>query len=84
MQELELLDKAMNVGYNMLLGTFKAFKPNDSDEIEDMIFIPDPELTELEMANDLLEYFELTEEYEKCANIKSIINLNKTIDICLK
>ena len=49
-----------------------------------MIFIPDPELTELEMANDLLEYFESTEEYEKCANIKSIINLNKTIDICLK
>ena len=84
MQELELLDKAMNVGYNMLLGKDEPFEPTDSDEIEDMIFIPDPELTELEMANDLLEYFESTEEYEKCANIKSIINLNKTINICLK
>ena len=84
MKELELLDKAMNVGYKMLLGKDEPFEPTDSDEIEDMIFIPDPELTELEMANDLLEYFELTEEYEKCANIKSIINLNKTIDICLK
>jgi hypothetical protein len=84
MQELELLDKAMNVGYNMLLGKDEPFEPNDSDEVEDMIFIPDPEITELEMANDLLEYFESTEEYEKCANIKSIINLNKTIDICLK
>ena len=84
MQELELLDKAMNVGYNMLLGKDEPFEPNDSDEVEEMIFIPDPEITELEMANDLLEYFESTEEYEKCANIKSIINLNKTIDICLK
>jgi len=74
----------MNVGYNMLLGKDKPFEPNNSNEIEDMIFIPDPEITELEMANDLLEYFESTEEYEKCANIKSIINLNKTIDICLK
>jgi len=74
MQELELLDKAMNVAYNMLLGKNKPFEPNDSDEIEDMIFIPDPEISELEMAVDLLEYFESTEEYEKCANIKSIIN----------
>ena len=84
MKELELLDKAMNVGYNMLLGKDKPFEPNNSNEIEDMIFIPDPEITELEMANDLLEYFESTEEYEKCANIKKMINLNKTIDICLK
>ena len=83
MQELELLDKAMNVGYNMLLGTFKAFKPNDSDEIEDMIFIPDPEISELEMSEDLLEYFESTEEYEKCANIKSIINNIKVLNILI-
>jgi hypothetical protein len=83
MQELELLDKAMNVGYNMLMGKDKPFEPTDSDEIEDMIFIPDPEITELEMANDLLEYFESTEEYEKCANIrdaiKSINVINKLI-----
>jgi protein-arginine kinase activator protein McsA len=48
-----------------------------------MIFIPDPELTELELAEDLLEYFESTEEYEKCANIrdaiKSINVINKLI-----
>ena len=74
MKELELLDKAMNVGYNMLLGKDKPFEPSDSNEIEDMIFIPDPEITELEMANDLLEYFESTEEYEKCIDIKLIIN----------
>ncbi|MDB4549380.1 hypothetical protein N9Z86_00500 [bacterium] len=80
MKELELLDKAMNVGYNMLLGKDKPFEPNDSDEIEDMIFIPDPEITELEMANDLLEYFESTEEYEKCANVKILINNMKTLN----
>ncbi|MDA8686578.1 hypothetical protein N9L94_06155 [Robiginitalea sp.] len=80
MQELELLDKAMNVGYNMLLGKDEPFEPTDSDEIEDMIFIPDPELTELEMAEDLLEYFESTEEYEKCANIRDVINLKKVIN----
>ena len=83
MEELKLLDKAMNVGYNMLLGKDKPFEPNDSDEIEDMIFIPDPEITELEMAEDLLGYFESTEEYEKCANvrdaIKSINVINKLI-----
>ena len=42
-----------------------------------MVLIPDPETSELEMAEDLLEYFESTEEYEKCANIKVIIsNIN--------
>ncbi len=77
MQELELLDKAMNVGYDMLMGKDTPFEANDSDEIEDMIFIPDPELTEIELAEDLLEYFESTEEYEKCAHIKGIIsNIN--------
>ena len=83
MKEIELLDRAMNVGYNMLLGKDKPFEPNDSDEIEDMIFIPDPEITELEMAEDLLEYFESTEEYEKCANIKSIINNIKVLNILI-
>jgi hypothetical protein len=80
MKELELLDKAMNVGYNMLLGKDKPFEPSDSNEIEDMIFIPDPEITELEMANDLLEYFESTEEYEKCIDIKLVINNINTIN----
>jgi len=83
MKEMELLDRAMNVGYNMLLGKDKPFEPNDSDEIEDMIFIPDPEITELEMAEDLLEYFESTEEYEKCANIKSIIGNIKVLNILI-
>ena len=84
MEELELFDRAMNVGYNMLLGVDKPFVPNDSDELEDMVLIPDPEATDLEIAEDLLEYFESTEEFEKCANIKKLISNIKTIDICLK
>jgi len=79
MKELELFDRAMNVGYNMLLGKENTFEPNDSDEIEDMILIPDPETSELEMAEDLLEYFESTEEYEKCADIRNVIELNNML-----
>jgi threonine dehydratase len=84
MKELELFDRAMNVSYNMLMGIDEQIIPSDSDEIEDMVVIPDPEATELEIAKDLLDYFESTEEYEKCANIRDLINLNKTLDICLK
>ena len=77
MKELELLDKAMNVGYTMLMGIDEQIIPSDSNEIEDMVLIPDPEQTEMELAEDLLEYFESTEEYEKCANVRDIIsNLN--------
>ena len=80
MQELELLDKAMNVGYNMLLGKDKPFEPNDSNEIEDMIFIPDPELTTDELTEELIEYFESTEEYEKCANLRDSLQLTKVLN----
>ena len=79
MEGENLLHKAMNVGYNMLIGIETPFEPNDSDEIEDMIFIPDPELNEVELVNELIEYFAEHEEYEKCVNIRNIINLNKML-----
>ena len=84
MEGYELVDKAMNVGYRMLLGEDIDFEPNDSNEVEDMIFIPDPTITEMELAEDLLEYFIEEEEYEKCANIRDIIKLNKSIKTILK
>ena len=84
MEGHELVDKAMNVGYRMLLGEDIDFEPNDSNEVEDMIFIPDPTMTEMELAEDLLEYFIEEEEYEKCANIRDIIKLNKSIKTILK
>lgn len=80
MEGYELVDKAMNVGYRMLLGEEITYEPNDSDKVEDMVFIPDPTQSEMELANDLLEYFIEEEEYEKCANIRDIINLKKTIN----
>jgi hypothetical protein len=80
MEGYELVDKAMNVGYRMLLGEEITYEPNDSDEVEDMVFIPDPTQSEMELAEDLLEYFIEEEEYEKCANIRDIINLKKTIN----
>ena len=84
MEGHELVDKAMNVGYRMLLGEDIDFEPNDSNEVEDMIFIPDPTITEMELAEDLLKYFIEEEEYEKCANIRDIIKLNKSIKTILK
>ena len=32
------------------------------------------------MAEDLLEYFIIEEDYEKCANIRDVINLKKVIN----
>ena len=79
MEGYELVDKAMNVGYRMLLGEEITYEPNDSDKVEDMVFIPDPTISEMELAEDLLEYFTEEEEYEKCANIRDVMNLNKVI-----
>ena len=83
MEGAELLDKAMNVGYDMIMGEDKQIYHNDSNEIEDMVFIPDPELSTDELTEDLIEYFVSTEEYEKCANIKSIINNIKVLNILI-
>ena len=80
MEGYELVDKAMNIGYRMLIGEDIDYEPNDSDKVEDMVFIPDPTISEMELAEDLLEYFIEEEEYEKCANIRDIINLKKTIN----
>ena len=80
MEGYELVDKAMNIGYRMLLGEDIKYEPNDSDEVEDMVFIPDPTISEMELAEDLLEYFEYHEEYEKCADIQNIIKLKKVIN----
>ena len=50
------------------------------DETEEMVFIPDPEISEEELADELIEYFLETQEYEKCANIKSVMDLKKVIN----
>ena len=77
MEGSEMLDKAMNSGYKFLMGDDSIFEK--LEETDEMIFIPDPEMDDYELANDLLEYFIETEEYEKCANIRDIIKLNKIL-----
>jgi|TARA_R100001163_G_C5006172_1_gene153638 hypothetical protein len=77
MEGSEMLDKAMNSGYKFLMGDDSIFET--IEETDEMIFIPDPEMDDYELANDLLEYFIETEEYEKCANIRDIIKLNKIL-----
>ena len=77
MEGSEMLDKAMNSGYKFLMGDDSIFEK--IEETDEMIFIPDPEMDDYELANDLLEYFIETEEYEKCANIRDIIKLNKIL-----
>ena len=73
-----LILSGINRGGN--LGEDITYEPNDSDEVEDMVFIPDPTQSEMELAEDLLEYFVEEEEYEKCANIRDIIKLKKVIN----
>ena len=80
MEGEDLLDKAMNISYDMVMGVDKEISHNDSDEIEDMIFIPDPELTTEELTIDLIDYFESTEEYSKCADLRDSLQLTKILN----
>ena len=74
----ELVDLAMNNAYAMLVGN----KSIDDllDEEEEMVLVPDPEISDEELSEDLIEYFVTTEEYEKCAKIKDLMNFRDMID----
>ena len=78
----ELVDLAMNNAYAMLVGN----KTIDDllDDQEEMVLVPDPEITDEELSEDLIEYFITTEEYEKCAKIKDLMNFRGMIDNILK
>ena len=78
MEGYELLDDYMNIGYKFIMGDEAIY--NEIQRSSDMVFIPDPELSEFELANELIEYFEEQEEYEKCANIQNMIKLKKVIN----
>jgi hypothetical protein len=74
----ELVDLAMNNAYAMLVGN----KSIDEllDEEEEMVLVPDPEISDEELSEDLIEYFITTEEYEKCAKIKDLMSFRNMID----
>ena len=78
MEGYELLDDYMNIGYKFIMGDEAIY--NEIQRSSDMVFIPDPELSEFELAEELIEYFEEHEEYEKCANIQNAIKLKKVIN----
>tara|TARA_B100001778_G_scaffold129123_1_gene106227 strand:+ start:960 stop:1205 length:246 start_codon:yes stop_codon:yes gene_type:complete len=78
MEGYELLDDYMNIGYKFIMGNNSIY--NTIQKSSDMVFIPDPELSEFELAEELIEYFEEHEEYEKCANIQNVIKLKKVIN----
>ena len=73
----EIVDLAMNNAYAMLIGN----KSIDDilDEEAEMILVPDPEITDEELSEDLIEYFITTEEYEKCAKIKDLMTFRNII-----
>ena len=73
-----MVDLAMNNAYAMLGGN----KSIDDllDEDEEMVLVLDPEITDEELSEDLIEYFITTEEYEKCAKIKDLMQFRNMID----
>ena len=75
----ELVDLAMNNAYAMLVGN-KSIDDLLDDESKEMVLVPDPEITDEELSEDLIEYFITTEEYEKCAKIKDLMSFRKMID----
>ena len=75
----ELVDLAMNNAYAMLVGN-KSIDDLLDDDNKEMILVPDPDITDEELSEDLIEYFITTEEYEKCAKIKDLMAFRKMID----
>ena len=74
----ELVDLAMNNAYAMLVGNKSIDELLDEDK--EMVLVPDPEISDEELSEDLIEYFITTEEYEKCAKIKDLMNFRDMID----
>ena len=75
----ELVDLAMNNAYAMLIGN-KSIDDLLDDESKEMVLVPDPDITDEELSEDLIEYFITTEEYEKCAKIKDLMSFRRMID----
>tara|TARA_R100001015_G_C4433567_1_gene29809 strand:- start:206 stop:460 length:255 start_codon:yes stop_codon:yes gene_type:complete len=74
----ELVDLAMNNAYAMLVGNKSIDELLDEDK--EMVLVPDPEISDEELSEDLIEYFITTEEYEKCAKIRDLMTFRNMID----
>jgi hypothetical protein len=72
-EEIQILDEAYRNAYKVATG--KMSVQDLLDESNDMIFLPfdpvEPE-TFMMIVDDIIEYFENSEEYEKCAELVEI------------
>jgi len=72
-EEIEILDEAYRNAFKVITG--KVSVEQLLEEAEDMIFLPfDPSSPDTFMliADDMIQYFEDSEEYEKCSEILEI------------
>jgi len=72
-EEIEILDEAYRNAFKVITGAMSIQEL--LDDAEDMIFLPfDPSVPETFMmiADDMIQYFEDAEEYEKCSEIMKI------------
>ncbi len=78
LSDAELVELAMNNAYSIIMGDSSV--EDILEQGDDFIIVPDPDLTDEELSEDLIEYFIETEEYEKCANIRDAMRLEKVIN----
>tara|TARA_R100001244_G_scaffold119496_1_gene89110 strand:- start:109 stop:366 length:258 start_codon:yes stop_codon:yes gene_type:complete len=78
LKDIDLLDLAMNNAYNILIGDKSMEEVMNQDS--EIILLPDPEISDEELSEDLIEYFITTEEYEKCSEIRDMIKFRTMVD----
>ena len=78
LKDIDLLDLAMNNAYNILMGD-KSMEDVINQDSE-IILMLDPDLSDEELSEDLIEYFISTEEYEKCSEIKDMTKFRTMVD----
>ena len=78
LKDIDLLDLAMNNAYNILIGDKSMEEVMNQDS--EIILLPDPEISDEELSEDLIEYFITTEEYEKCSEIRDMIKFRKMVE----
>ena len=67
----ELADEAMRNTYKFIMGGY------DWDGLPESFWMLGPDPEGKQAIKDLMEYFISTEEYEKCAKLKNVLNSKK-------
>ena len=74
-EEIEILDEAYRNAYRVATGEISVAELlRESDELIFLPFDPTTPETFMIVIDDIIDYFEETEEYEKCAKLVSIKN----------